>query len=93
MAWDTQSSDLLLTDHGYDRVLRVAVDHGLMTSWCGTGTAGFAPGDCTAAAQFNAPFSVAVDAVGDVYVADKQRFIRHITAAATVVTDIGSTAV
>jgi streptogramin lyase len=62
-----------------------------VTTWAGSGTAGYANGNGTAA-SFNNPYAVAVDSAGNVYVADNaNNMIRKIDTAQNVTTWAGST--
>jgi sugar lactone lactonase YvrE len=68
----------------------VSSSYGLTTTLAGSGSADFADGSGTAA-KFNGPFGVAVDASGNVYVADiSNQRIRKVTAAGVVTTLAGT---
>jgi len=70
--------------------IRKITSGGIVSTLAGSGTAGSADGDGTAA-QFNSPRAVAVDATGNVYVADGiNNKIRKITPAGTVSSLAGS---
>jgi len=74
-----------------NHAIRSIAPNGNVNTLAGNGTAGFAEGTGNAA-RFNAPFSVAVDAQGNVYVADYNNHrIRKITPAGVVSTLAGST--
>ena len=73
-----------------NNVIRMISAAGIVTTFAGNGTAGFADGPA-ATAQFNSPVRVAVTSSGDVYVADYQNHrIRKITQAGVVSTLVGN---
>ena len=75
---------------GYSNRIRKITSAGIVTTLAGSGTQGFADGTGSAA-QFNTPFSVAVDSSGTVYVGDSYNHrIRKITSAGVVTTLAGS---
>jgi uncharacterized protein (TIGR03437 family) len=64
------AGDLYVADTGNNRVRKVTPD-GRVSTFAGNGEAGFSgDGASATAAELNAPEAVAVDAAGDVYVAD-----------------------
>jgi hypothetical protein len=69
-----------------NEVVRKITSAGVVTTFAGTGTAGYSDGTGTAA-SFSYPSGVATDAAGNVYVADKNNgYIRKITPNGTVTT-------
>ncbi len=63
------AGNLYIADTQNHRVRKVA--NGIISTVAGTGTAGFAgDGGAAASAQLNAPFGVAVDAAGNLYIAE-----------------------
>ena len=70
MAFDA-SGNLFIADTGNHRIREVAATTGMITTIAGTGAAGFSgDGGLAAAAQLSSPSAVAVDAKGNLYIAD-----------------------
>lgn len=79
------SGNLIVADTGHNRIVRVTPS-GVVTTLAGSGTSGFVNGTGTAASFFR-PMGVAVDASGNVYVADTgNRAIRLVTPGGVVTT-------
>ena len=79
------SGNLIVADTGHNRIVRVTPS-GVVTTLAGSGTSGFVNGTGTAASFFR-PMGVAVDASGNVYVADTgNRAIRRVTPGGVVTT-------
>ncbi len=82
------SGNIYVADAG-NNLIREISPAGLVTTLAGSGAAGFANGTGTSA-SFNFPNGVAVDASGNVYVADlENRLIRKVTQAGVVSTFAG----
>lgn len=74
-----------------NNVIRKITSAGVVSTFAGNGTAGYVNGSGSVV-EFNNPQSVAVDAAGNVYVADRgNNVIRKITAAGVVSTLAGNT--
>lgn len=84
-----QSGNLYVADHTNSSIRKISPT-GVVSTLAGNGNAGFADG-AGAAAQFSGPDGVAVDAAGNVYVADAgNNRIRKISPAGVVSTLAGS---
>jgi sugar lactone lactonase YvrE len=78
-----------VADAGNERIRKITPG-GAVTTLAGDGTNGYVDGT-GATAQFSQPYGVAVDAAGNVYVADRDNFvIRKITPAGVVTTLVGT---
>lgn len=90
VCFDPQGN-LIITDRTNNRIRKVASDR-TVTTIAGTGEKGFADGPAIVA-KFSFPWKSAVDAQGNIYVADRDNHrIRKIAADGTVSTLAGSTA-
>lgn len=82
------TAGVLVADAG-NQVIRLVAPDGTVTTIAGTGVGGYADGP-VAAAQFNGPEGLAVDAAGNIYVADVlNQVIRKISPAGVVSTVAG----
>ncbi len=88
------SGHLFISDSGNNRIREVNLATGVISTYAGNGTAGFAgDGGQATAAEFSDPTFIALDATtGDLYISDVGNFrIREISAATQVVTTIAGT--
>jgi hypothetical protein len=84
--------DIYIADQNNHRIRRVDVVTGNISTIAGNGTAGFSgDGGPATAAELNRPFSVAVDKLGNIYIADyANNRIRCITVGGTINTIAGN---
>jgi len=85
--------NVFITDTANNRVRRVDAVTGLISTFAGIGTAGFS-GDGAAAtsAQLNSPFGVAVDGVGNVFIADTSNHrVRRVDAGTGLISTLAGT--
>lgn len=85
------SGNLFITSNQDNRIRKVS-SGGTITTLAGNGIAGFSgDGGAATSAQLNAPWSTALDAAGNVYVADESNFrIREINTSGTITTAAGN---
>ncbi len=87
------ASALYIADSNNDRIRKVDLATGIITTVAGTGTAGYSgDGGLATAAQLYTPYNVALDAANNLYIADygNQR-IRKVDAATGIITTIAGT--
>lgn len=89
IAYDAQKRVVYVADNGNHIIRRVRVSDGAVTTYCGSGRKGARDGACTAA-EFDKPAGLALDAAGNLYVADSGNHrIRRIGADGSVTTYAG----
>jgi sugar lactone lactonase YvrE len=76
------AGNIYFTDTDNQRIRKVAVSTGIITTVAGTGTAGYSgDGGPATSANLNSPFGIAVDAAGNIYIADYfNNRVRKVTA-------------
>ena len=77
------AGNLYIADSGAHTVLELSAATGMVTTFAGTGTSGYkGDGGAATAAELETPFSMAVDALGDVFITDNEaNVIRAVCAA------------
>lgn len=87
------AGNLYIADTQNNRVLEVSAASGQATAFAGSGVAGYS-GDngAAASAELNGPAGIALDAAGDVYIADSgNNAVRMVSAATGVITTVAGT--
>jgi len=86
------SGNLYIADFGNSRVRKVSASGGAIATVAGNGSAGYSgDGGAAAKAQLNGPQGVAVDAAGNLYIADTENNrVREVTAAGQIATVAGN---
>jgi hypothetical protein len=89
------AGNLYIADNSNHRIRKVTAATSIISTIAGTGTAGVGgDGGPATSAQLNSPQGVAVDAAGNVYIADTSNYrIRKVTAATGVITTFAGTGV
>lgn len=84
------AGNMFITDSYNHRIRKVSAATGFITTIAGTGTAAYAgDGGAATMAQFNTPYSLALDGSGNVYVSDfNNNRIRKITVATGIITSV-----
>jgi len=86
------NGDLYIADTGNNVIRRVTAATGVITTFAGTGTAGFlGDGGVATSARLNAPESVSISASGELYIADAgNNRIRRVSTGGTITTVAGT---
>ncbi len=86
------NGDLYIADALNSAIRKVAAVTGIITTYAGTGTAGFSgDGGAATSAQLNAPEAMHLNSVGDLYIADTvNNRIRRVSAGGTITTVAGT---
>ena len=86
------NGDLYIADALNSAIRKVAAVTGIITTYAGTGTAGFSgDGGAATSAQLNAPEAMHLNSVGDLYVADTvNNRIRRVSSGGTITTVAGT---
>ena len=82
--------DIYVTEFSGNRLRKITVATGIITTLAGTGTSGFAgDGGLAASAELGGPNDVILDSVGNIYIADASTHrIRKITVATGIITTL-----
>ncbi len=84
------AGNIYIADSGNKRIRKVTASSGIITTVAGNGTYGFSGDNGTAtAAKLTDPFGVALDAAGNIYLADRSNNrIRKVTVATSIITTL-----
>jgi uncharacterized protein YjiK len=85
------AGDVYIADFNNNRIRKVAVGSGVITTIAGNGTAGYSGDNGPAtSAEMNHPESIAVDGAGDVYVADRNNLVYMVNTPGIITTVAGT---
>ncbi|MDF2434108.1 MAG: hypothetical protein JWP44_3739 [Mucilaginibacter sp.] len=83
LAFDSQGN-LFVADYG-NNLIRKITPAGIVSTYAGNGTAGLVDGSTASLIEFNGPAGVALDAAGNLYIADRgNNVVRKVTPAGAV---------
>ena len=82
------SGNVYIADDGNNRIRKVTVSTGIITTIAGGGTFGLGDGGPATSAVLEAPVGVCVDASGNIYIADNYGWIRKVTVSTGIITTI-----
>ncbi len=84
------AGNLYIADTGDNRIRKVSASTGIITTVAGNGSAGYSgDGAAATAAELDKPFGVAVDAAGNLYIADTcDNRIREVSASTGIITTV-----
>ncbi len=85
--------NVYIADGSNNRVRKVTVSTGIITTFAGTGTGSYSgDGGAATSASFKSPAGVALDASGNVFISDYQNHrIRKVTVSTGIITTIAGT--
>lgn len=84
------AGNIFIADTENHRIRKVTASTGIITTVAGNGTSGYSgDGGAATSAELNAPYAVALDTAGNIYIADTQNYrIRKITASTGVISTV-----
>ncbi len=84
------SGNIYIADTSNNRIRKVTVSTGIISTVAGNGTAGYSgDGHAATSAELSGPQGVAVDASGNIYIADSDSFVvRKVTAATGIISTV-----
>jgi len=91
IALNTAQTELYVSDTGNDRIRKIVISSGVVTTFAGSGVAGDTDHATGTTAQFHTPQELAMDSSDNIYLADSgNHLIRKITSAGVVTTLAGN---
>jgi trimeric autotransporter adhesin len=85
-----RAGDIFIVDEGNNNVRKIAASTGIITTVAGNGTAGFSgDGGAATSAELNVPEAIALDAAGNLYIADTfNNRVRKVNATTGIITTV-----